>query len=198
MQKLKKGDFVNYKLKVDNIPIGYKMIPIEIIKIPKENYSLYELSRLDNESIDPKELSFIKDYETIEIGNHHFEGLKAKLDLSYFHPMKNCETKEKGHIMFLDFIIENLRFIQIYLPNEHGNQILRDRFFLLKNSNLKKQDYFKHFFKSNEDGIFDLKVDNENDEIERISNINELFELLDSINYSYNKKEIILLKEPKK
>jgi len=194
MCELKKGDFVNYKLEDPSSINRKKEVTIQITKTPNDNSLFYEALRLDNNKPIPKNKEKGFNYEIIEIGNHHFEGLKAKNDSPYSHPTENSENNEEGQVIFFDFIIENLRFIQVYLQKKYGNPILRDRFFLLKNSNLKKQDYFKHFFKPNEDGIFDLKKDNKNENIKRMSDINQLFELLDSIKFNYNKKEIAQLK----
>jgi hypothetical protein len=197
MQKLKKGDFVNYKIKADNIQIGYKIIPIEILKIPNDNYSFYDLLRLDNdEIIKTKESEFYKNYQITEIGIHHFIGLKAKWD-SYDYEFKNGEKDKNGNIIpvgignikFTYAIIEDLKFFQIFYIKDinYKKQVCPSGYYLLENTNLKTQDFFKYFFKE-KNGEYNIK-----DDLEGIAHINQLFDKLDLINYDYNKKEIVLL-----
>ncbi|MFA9193624.1 hypothetical protein AAGV33_04335 [Flavobacterium sp. FBOR7N2.3] len=196
MQKLKEGDFVNYKFRNNHLTSG---TIVEIIKIPEgerqlinqENNKImnvpncyYQLLRLDiDESVSIHKDEFYRNCSTIEIENQHFIELKSTLK-EQIKPLNN-ET-----INFYEWQIEHLSFIQIiHITQKYPSINIIGSYYLVDNKATHNQDYFDFFFKKTK-GLFGL-----NEDLEKIHHINQLFDKLDSINYHYNKKKIANLKQ---
>lgn len=208
MQKIKEGDFVNYKFRDNHLTNG---TIVEIIKIPEGERQLinqennmiinvsncyYQLLRLDtDESVSIYKDEFYRNFSTIEIETHHFKGLEAKWD-HYDYPFKKRKTEnnissEIQYIKFVYIIIEDLKIIRFFhfIDINYNKQVDISGYYLLENININKQDSFNYFFEE-KNGEFNIK-----DNLETITEINQLFDKLDSINYHYNKKEIVNLKQ---
>ncbi|PJJ09601.1 hypothetical protein CLU83_2966 [Flavobacterium sp. 1] len=184
MKELKEGDFATYKLEDPSSINREKEVTVQITKTPNDNYLFYEALRLDNNKPIPKNKEKDFNYEIIEIGNHHFKGLKATFQRDYYSRKNKTLYLDKWNVKNLNFITISCISINIFQQID-----FLDYYFVIDNSNILNQEYFNYFFKEI-DGHIDLK-----DNLEKINNINELFDKLDLINYNYNKKEIVLHKE---
>lgn len=212
MKELKKGDFVSYNFRENYLQID---TALEILEIQQKEYKLkhqkdarvnYEVQRLDtNEGITIRKLDDRNIFREILIEEKHLDGLNPRMRNSYnfqfeyinYSPPLTLEIllhyTEIGNLTFIksekrsNFSSPDLYYEKTYYSGPPSSYFESTCYYLLKNNMYKKEDVIKEF-----ENYYLTKRSPDKNILEPISNINTLFEKLDSIKDD-DKRKIALL-----